>query len=110
MSIALREDARLEHVISSWLRLPEHVRESLAALAETIAAAHASDSAVLPPSGWLTARSAAVYLDFRGADPVNAFRKFARRQGIACAYRGDRPLYRRSDLDKAIGAAHRRTS
>jgi hypothetical protein len=56
---------------------------------------------------WLTAESAAEYLDFRGVDPVNAFRKFARRQGIACAYRGDRPLYRRSDLDKAIGAAHR---
>ncbi len=56
---------------------------------------------------WLTAESAAAYLDFRGKYPVDAFRKFARRQGIACAYRGDRPLYRRTDLEKAIGAAHR---
>lgn len=57
---------------------------------------------------WLTAESAAEYLDFHGKDPVHAFRQFARRKGIPCAYRGDRPLYRRTDLDKAIGAAHRR--
>lgn len=56
---------------------------------------------------WLTRESAAEYLDFRGKDPVHAFAQFARRKGIACAYRGDRPLYRRADLDKAIGGAHR---
>lgn len=56
---------------------------------------------------WLNAASAARYLDFSDCrDPVNAFRKWARRVDppLSVAHRGDRPLYFRADLDRAINA------
>lgn len=57
---------------------------------------------------WLTAHSAARYLDFSHcADPVDAFRRFAKRAGlVARGRRGDVPLYARADLDKAIAIVH----
>lgn len=58
---------------------------------------------------WLTAESAAEYLDY-GTDKkaVRAFREFARRNGVPTAHRGRRVLFARVDLDRAIGAGHRR--
>lgn len=59
-------------------------------------------------SVWMTAQTAAAYLDFRGKDPVEAFRVWAKRHGVATARRGSRPLYLKADLLRAIGAAHRK--
>lgn len=55
---------------------------------------------------WMTAQSAAKYLDFSGKDPVDAFRVWAKRHGVPTAHRGSRLLYHRTDLDRAIGAGH----
>lgn len=61
--------------------------------------------------GWLSTRQAATYLGFDAcADPVRAFRKFAKRKGIASARRGRVLLFDPRDLDQAIGAAHRRVT
>lgn len=56
---------------------------------------------------WLTAQSAAEYLDFsRCADPVRAFRKWLARlpadRRVVPGYRGDVPVYMRTDLDHAV--------
>lgn len=53
---------------------------------------------------WLTAESAAEYLDFGGCKhPVRAFRAWADRQeGLRKRYRGDVPLWSRAELDSAI--------
>lgn len=58
---------------------------------------------------WLTAEHAAEYLDYgTDAKAVRAFREYARRHRIPTAHRGRRVLFARADLDRAIGAAHRR--
>lgn len=53
---------------------------------------------------WMTTDTAAAYLDFtRCKDPRDAFRLFARKNGIvARGRRGDVPLYARDDLDRAV--------
>lgn len=53
---------------------------------------------------WLTAESAAEYLDFTGCKhPARAFRAWADRQeGLRKRYRGDVPLWSRSELDAVI--------
>jgi hypothetical protein len=56
-------------------------------------------------SVWMTAQTAAKYLDFTGKDPAEAFRVWAKRHGVPTARRGSRVLYHRSDLLRAIGAA-----
>jgi hypothetical protein len=52
----------------------------------------------------MTTDTAAAYLDFtRCKDPRDAFRLFARKNGIvARGRRGDVPLYARDDLDRAV--------
>lgn len=57
---------------------------------------------------WLTAASAAHYLDFTASckEPTEAFRRWAKRAGIVPAFRGDVPLYARADLDRAIWPSH----
>jgi hypothetical protein len=57
---------------------------------------------------WQTAATAARYLDFQHcADPVDAFRRFAKRVGLVPrGRRGDVPLFLRSDLDAAVSVVH----
>lgn len=59
-------------------------------------------------SVWMTAQTAATYLDFHGKDPVDALRAWAKRHGVPTSRRGSRILYARADLDRAIGTAHRK--
>lgn len=59
---------------------------------------------------WLRADSAARFLDFHGKEPVEAFRVWARRRGIATAHIGTRVLYAKADLLRAIGATVRRSA
>ncbi len=56
---------------------------------------------------WMTAKTAAAYLDFEGKDPAEAFRVWAKRHGVPTSRRGSRVLYHRTDLLRAIGADHR---
>jgi hypothetical protein len=57
---------------------------------------------------YLTTESAAEYLDFTGAGAVDNCRTFLRRHGVQpVGYRGDRPLFLRSDLDRVIGTSHK---
>jgi hypothetical protein len=58
---------------------------------------------------WLTAESAARYLDFTGKTPAATFRAWAKRHGIHTAHRGSRVLYAKVDLLRAIGADNRRS-
>jgi hypothetical protein len=53
---------------------------------------------------WMTAATAAEYLDFSNCkDPVDAFRRWAKRVNlVARGRRGDVPLYMRRDLDAAV--------
>lgn len=62
------------------------------------------------PRTWLTSKSLAEYLDFTGPNALQNARIFARNKGIACAHRGRTVLYLKSDIDRAIGAAHRRSA
>lgn len=57
---------------------------------------------------WLTAESAAEYLDFsRCQHPARAFMAWARRtRGLVCGYRGDVPIWERADLDRAVRQRH----
>lgn len=57
---------------------------------------------------YLTTESAAEYLDFTGPRAVLNCREFLRRQHVEpYGYRGSRPLFLRSDLDRVIGASHK---
>lgn len=53
---------------------------------------------------WMTAATAALYLDFQHAkNPRRCFADYARRKNlIARGRRGDVPLYHRADLDRAV--------
>lgn len=52
---------------------------------------------------WLTAASAAEYLDFTHCkNPTQAFRMFARRAKLVPGRRGDVPVYHTLDLDLAV--------
>jgi hypothetical protein len=57
-------------------------------------------------SVWMNAKTAAAYLDIQGKEPAEAFRVWAKRHGVPTARRGSRVLYHRTDVDRAIGAAH----
>ena len=58
-------------------------------------------------SVWMNAKTAAAYLDMTDCkEPDEAFRVWAKRHGIPTARRGARVLYARTDIDRAIGAAH----
>lgn len=57
-------------------------------------------------SVWMSAKTAAEYLDIQGKEPAEAFRVWAKRHGVPTARRGSRVLYGRSDIDRAIGAGH----
>lgn len=56
-------------------------------------------------SPWLTAKEAA---DYVRAPSVKAFYEWKRRHGVASARYGSRLRFLRSDLDLALGGAHRR--
>jgi hypothetical protein len=59
----------------------------------------------LERAGWMTTAAAAQYLGFGTCKyPIQAFWKFAKRQGIASVRRGRLLLFDPHDLDKAIGA------
>lgn len=55
---------------------------------------------------WMTATTAALYLDFQHAkNPRRCFAEFARRKNLVPrGRRGDRPLWHRPDLDRAVTA------
>lgn len=57
-------------------------------------------------SVWMSAKTAAAYLDIQGKEPAEAFRVWAKRHGVPTARRGSRVLYARTDIDRAIGAGH----
>lgn len=58
-------------------------------------------------SVWMNAKTAAAYLDCSDCrEPAEAFRVWAKRHGVLTARRGSRVLYSRTDIDRAIGAAH----
>jgi len=59
---------------------------------------------------WMTAATAARYLDFAECqDPVAAFRAWAKRTpDLTCGHRGDVPLWHRDDLDAAVAPNRRR--
>lgn len=63
-------------------------------------------------SVWMSAATAAKYLDIQAKEPAEAFRVWAKRHGVPTARRGSRVLYHRTDIDRAIGALHlhRRTA
>lgn len=55
-------------------------------------------------AAWLTVKHAAEYLDFSSP---RAFWQWAKREGIPSARRGRVLLFAKTDLVRAIGAAHR---
>lgn len=59
-------------------------------------------------SVWMSAATAAKYLDIQAREPAEAFRVWAKRHGVPTARRGSRVLYHRDDILRAIGAGHRK--